>query len=146
MRLLPPLLWILMLALIGATHWVNWGPRLVPPPWQWSGALVFAAGFAITIIANQHFHRVQTNIYTYRDPTRLVTDGLFAVSRNPMYLGFSLSLLGAALLANGWLSLVPAGVFIAVSQLHYIPFEERAAERVFGEEWRNYKKRVRRWF
>lgn len=145
MRLLPPLLWILMLALIGVCHWTGFGPQVIPDPWHWSGAAVFAVGFAITIIANRHFRRVQTNIHTFRDPNVLVTDGLFALSRNPMYLGFSLSLLGAALLANEWLALVPAGFFIAVTQFHYTPFEERATERVFGDDWRTYKTRVRRW-
>lgn len=145
MRLLPPLLWILMLGLIGTCYWTGWGPAILPAPGRWTGVGLFVLGLAMTIIANRHFRRVQTNIYTYRDPNILVTDGLFAVSRNPMYLGFSLSLIGAALLANEWLALLPAGFFIAVSHFHYIPFEEGAAERVFEDDWRAYKARVRRW-
>jgi protein-S-isoprenylcysteine O-methyltransferase Ste14 len=145
MRILPPLLWVFMVILIAVTHWVGWGPRIMPVPWQWAGAPVFLLGFAITIVANRHFRRVQTNVHTFRDPEKLVTSGLFARSRNPMYLGFSLSLLGAAVLANGWLALAPAALFWLISQVQYIPFEERAAERVFGDDWRTYTARVRRW-
>ncbi|WP_274423899.1 methyltransferase family protein [Chelativorans sp. YIM 93263] len=145
MRILPPLLWISMLGLIGAAYGIGWGPHLLPESWRWPGIAIVAIGMAVTIAASRQFHRVRTNINTFRAPDTLVTNGLFAISRNPMYLGFCVSLLGAAVFANRLSALAPAALFFLVCQFYYIPFEERAAERVFGEPWRGYARRVRRW-
>jgi protein-S-isoprenylcysteine O-methyltransferase Ste14 len=120
-------------------------PRLLPPPWQLAGIAVVVGGLAVGGIAAGLFRRRGTNINTFRDPTRLVTDGPFAWSRNPMYLGFLLLLVGAAMLANAWVALLPALAFFLAAQFWYIPFEERAAAARFGDDYAAYRRRVRRW-
>ncbi|WP_425087710.1 hypothetical protein [Stappia sp.] len=62
-----------------------------------------------------------------------------------MYLGFTLTLAGAALLLNTVSALIGPLVFFAVANLWYIPREERIADKLFGEPYRAYRARVRRW-
>ncbi|KCZ98109.1 isoprenylcysteine carboxyl methyltransferase [Hyphomonas polymorpha PS728] len=119
--------------------------RPLPAPWPLTGWLLFALGFGLTFLAARQFRLARTNINTFEAPGTLVTTGLFAVSRNPMYLGFTLALLGAAIgLNNAW-ALIPAVIFFLVAALHYIPYEERAAAAIFGEAYTAYCRRVRRW-
>ncbi|MCE3289332.1 MAG: hypothetical protein K0R83_1344, partial [Caulobacter sp.] len=82
---------------------------------------------------------------TFDDPDVLVTGGPFRFTRNPMYLGFLLLLAGVALglgAASPWI--VPV-VFWLLADRWYIPFEERAMRRTFGEAYEAYARRVRRW-
>lgn len=120
-------------------------PTPVRPPWTWLGLAIALLGLAITFAAAAEFQRRRTNIQTFGEPTRLVTGGLFGLSRNPMYLGFALLLAGAAAaLGGGWPSVIPVA-FVVLARAWYIPFEERALHRAFGEEYDNYRRRVRRW-
>jgi protein-S-isoprenylcysteine O-methyltransferase Ste14 len=118
---------------------------MLPFPYNLVGIPVLVGGGAILVMASGRFRRLQTNINTFRDPDILVTDGLFAVSRNPMYLGFVLTLLGVAMLSSAASSLGVVAIFFLVTHFWYIPFEERAAEARFGEAYLAYKRKVRRW-
>jgi protein-S-isoprenylcysteine O-methyltransferase Ste14 len=89
---------------------------------------------------------VRTNIVTFGEPTRLVADGWFRWSRNPMYLGFALLLTGVALALGGAVTFVPTALFVLAAEKVYIPFEERAMTRAFGDEYVRYAGQVRRWF
>ena len=82
---------------------------------------------------------------TFDTPRNLVTTGLFAWSRNPMYLGFTLVLLAAALAVNMWLALLGPLAFFLAAQFWYVPFEERAARETFGVAYEIYAARTRRW-
>jgi protein-S-isoprenylcysteine O-methyltransferase Ste14 len=75
----------------------------------------------------------------------LVQDGLFAFSRNPMYLGMVLVVLGVATLLRGAVPFVVPVVLAVLLYLRFIRFEERALEQTFGDDYRAYKARVRRW-
>lgn len=77
--------------------------------------------------------------------TKLVTDGPFRFSRNPGYLSFTMIYAGIACLRNSlWAVLLLSGVLVFV-QRRVIGSEEAYLERIFGEEHRRYKGRVRRW-
>lgn len=117
----------------------------LPTPFSYGGWVLVVFGLAMTAFAARLFGRTKTNLHTFRDPNVLVTSGLFSLSRNPMYLGFTVALLGAAVVSNSVLALLPVAFFFAVANAHYIPFEEGAAEAQFGERYLDYKKRVRRW-
>lgn len=120
-------------------------PTLVSSPWTGLGPAISLIGLAIAFAASAQFHRRRANIQTFGEPTRLVTGGLFRLSRNPMYLGMTLLLVGAAVgLGGGWPSLV-AVAFIVLADRWYIPFEERAMRRRFGADYESYCRKVRRW-
>jgi|WetSurMetagenome_2_1015567.scaffolds.fasta_scaffold157504_2 protein-S-isoprenylcysteine O-methyltransferase Ste14 len=144
-RLLPPKLVLLLLLGILVLHWLVPRPEMLSGVWRLLGVPVGLLGLALAIIASRQFKRAATNIKTFDDPDKLVTSGCFRISRNPMYLGFALLLLGAALTTGGALALAAPLLFVATSQWLYIPFEERAMSRVFGEDYQAYRRRVRRW-
>lgn len=75
----------------------------------------------------------------------LVTGGFFRYTRNPMYLGMVLLILGAAMLYGTAGALLPAPFFAWIIQRNFIRAEERFMEAAFGEEYLAYKKSVRRW-
>ena len=77
--------------------------------------------------------------------TRLVVGGLYRISRNPMYLGMLMVLIGIALWLGNPLNIALIGLFVAlITELQIKPEEARLAE-VFGDEYAAYKTRVRRW-
>lgn len=143
-RLLPPSL-VLMLAAGQAAVTALPTPTLHDGPWRWSGPAVIVSGAALTLTGARQFARRRTNIVTFDDPDVLVDDGLFAITRNPMYVGFTLMLVGGAVLSGAWLAwLGPVG-FFAAADLWYIPFEEARMRAVFGDEYERYGRRVGRW-
>ena len=77
--------------------------------------------------------------------TSLVTSGVFAFSRNPMYLGLLLFLFGFALQVNVVGGIPLLLLFVLYMNAFQILPEERAMLEVFGDEYREYIKRVRRW-
>lgn len=78
--------------------------------------------------------------------TALVTDGVFRYTRNPIYLTFTLFYLGVAALVNGLMLLVPLPVILYLITTGVIEREERYLERKFGDAYRQYRARTRRWF
>ena len=106
------------------------------PPGYWLGIGVHAA---------RHFERVKTNIKTFNEPTMMVTDGMFRWTRNPMYLGMCVLLLGLAILLGTLLPLLLAVAFAVIADRWYVRFEENAMRRKFGAAYDAYASRTRRW-
>jgi protein-S-isoprenylcysteine O-methyltransferase Ste14 len=146
MKILPPVLLMISTALmIALRQWLP-GPDVVPRPYNWLGAILIIAGLAVTLAAGQRFHRIGTNIRTFNEPTLMVTDGLFAWSRNPMYLGMAASLVGLGIALETLSPLLVAVAFIVIADRWYIRFEEAAMRRKFGGAYVAYTERTRRWF
>lgn len=144
-RLLPPLLVLLLLVLMAiADRWLP-GPEPVPRAMRVTGLLPVLIGLALTAAARLQFARARTEIHTFREPGSLVADGVFRLSRNPMYLGFALILFGAAWTCGSLAALVLAAAFVVITDRWYIPHEERGMARRFGEAYAVYRARVRRW-
>jgi protein-S-isoprenylcysteine O-methyltransferase Ste14 len=80
-----------------------------------------------------------------RPVPRLTTDGPFGYSRNPAYLGLAMIYAGIAVLRNALWAILPLPVLLFIIQRELIGREERYLERAFGEEYLDYKTRVRRW-
>ena len=111
----------------------------------WMGKGVCALAVAIGAMAGSRFGRAGTPIPPNRPTTALVVDGVFTWTRNPMYLGFSLLLLGLGLVFDQlWFIIAVPLAMLAVTKLA-IEREEAYLERKFGAEYGAYKARVRRW-
>ena len=80
-----------------------------------------------------------------RETTVLVTSGMYRYSRNPMYLGLVLLTIAATIFFGTWLGIVIVVAFIFLLNLLQIIPEEEALLDIFGEEYIEYKKKVRRW-
>ena len=104
------------------------------------GALVIAAGII-------EFRRARTTVnpMTPDAASSLVVEHVYASTRNPMYLGFTMLLLGWALFLSHPLSFLVVPCFIAYMNRFQIVPEERALEHRFGSEFEVYRSRVRRW-
>ena len=105
------------------------------------------AGLTIVAIAISHFLAAKTTInpMTPDNAGRLVKTGLYKISRNPMYLGVLLLLLGWAAYLQNILSFAPPLLFVVSMTLLQIKPEEKALRAKFGTEYEAYCHRVRRW-
>jgi protein-S-isoprenylcysteine O-methyltransferase Ste14 len=145
MQLIPPILVLILLAVMIALRVVAPGPVLVSYPYNLAGAVLATLGLLVTGAGARLFARVGTNIRTFNEPGTLVTDGLFRWSRNPMYLGFVLLLAGTAIFLGAATPFLAVVLFALIADRWYIAFEERALERKFGEDYAAYMRRTRRW-
>lgn len=146
MRINPPtLFWILIAAIVVVDRFL---PLIAfAEPWlPWCGTVLVIAGIGVSAAAKRQFQRIGTNVYTFEEPGELVTAGLFAVSRNPMYLGLAVAGFGAALVSASLAALVLSAVFTLIVRYWYIAFEENAMLRRFGESYQAYCRKVGRWF
>jgi protein-S-isoprenylcysteine O-methyltransferase Ste14 len=84
--------------------------------------------------------------HKFDTPVALVTGGVYTKTRNPMYLGMSLFLLGFAICFGNLFGLLTPVIFILIVNFKFIPFEEKMMEEKFGQEYINYKRNVGRWF
>ncbi len=144
-RLLPPTLVLLLISIS-----VPLG-LFVPivGPWAWpvrvAGLLPLVIGIWLAVAGSALFERAGTNIKTFTDPDVLVDNGLFAHSRNPMYLGFVLLLVSVAILAGGLSAWIGPIVFGVMAEHWYVAFEEERMVARFGRDYENYYRRVPRW-
>ena len=141
----PPLLFVLPILASLALEWFV-PTSFVPGAFRWLlGALIFAAGIALTGGGFITQKRAGTDPIPFNPSTRIVSHGLYRFTRNPMYLGFALCTFGLGILVDSaWMLLaVPSGL-ILIDRI-VITREERYLERKFGEEYLGYKRRVRRW-
>ncbi len=143
----PPLLGLILAGAMWAI--ARWsGIAVLDFPGRVVLAAIFAgAGLAIDAVSVAAFVRAKTTVNPMA-PERsnaLVISGLYRISRNPMYLGMAMILVGIALYLGAPLALLMALLFVFLIERWQIAPEERALEEKFGDQYRAYKKRVRRW-
>ncbi len=111
------------------------------------GSFMIIIGLIIILSAIILFKKYQTTITPLNpsNATKLITDGIYKFSRNPMYLGLLLMLMGISIILNltGGVLLIP--LFILYLNLFQIIPEENAMVDLFKDEFIDYKKNVRRW-
>lgn len=106
---------------------------------------MFAAGYVLYRYAGEHRDRRGAGSHGFAmPPVKLVTDGPYAYTRNPMYLGHLLSSLALVLATRSPLAGVLA-VRQAVRFSERVAIDEDRLERIFGDEYRTYVRRVPRW-
>ena len=143
-KILPPHYFVLSLALIIGIGVLE-GGNLLPSPWQYLGVLPIVIGVLIATQGSRLFAKAGTNIIPFTESSALVTTGVFAYSRNPMYTGMVLALAGTALIMNGLLAWLVLIAFTAIIRTMFIRNEEVLMEQTFGEDYLAYKADVRRW-
>ena len=144
-RLLPPFYFLLTVGLmIVLDRWAP-GGRWLTRPRTLAGALPFGVGLGFMIATMQTFRRHQTTIKPFQVSTTLVTGGPFRVSRNPIYLGMVLMLLGTAVFLGSVTPLFLVALFTLWIQVRFILIEETHLTEQFGDTYRSYQASVRRW-
>jgi len=144
-KVIPPVYLVATLGVMTALYYRAPLARFLEPPFTYLGAVPLVGGIGMAIAASRAFARAGTPVIPFERSTALVTDGLYSVTRNPMYLSMVLILLGVAVLFGTVSALLPIPVFAWVIQHNFIRGEERFLEEIFGEQYLGYKRRVRRW-
>lgn len=109
-------------------------------------------GMVLTVIGSVVFVASQLQLgrsYRLNQPTgrtSLVTTGLYSVSRNPLYMGLYTALFGVFLMLPNWLFLASLIFFIINYHFKIVVLEEPALEEMFGDSYREYCRRVNRYF
>lgn len=118
---------------------------LMAPVFQYVGVAMMFICFVGVVLMARKFSRTETTILPDGKPQVLMEDGLFAYSRNPIYVAMALVLLGSGLASGQIWSLLVVPIFVLLVQQMWIVREEENLEAAFGQIYRNYKMRVRRW-
>jgi len=114
-------------------------------PWTYLGIVPILPGIAIATVSVGRFARAKTGIVPFDEATTLVTGGLYRYTRNPMYLGMFMILIGAALMMGSISPLLPVWLFMLVIRYNFVAGEERFLEAAFGQNYLDFKNKVRRW-
>lgn len=131
----------------GVSAWMAYGGTIALP-WfiRWfPGISIIATGLLFARAGFVAFRRADTTVRQDKETAKLVTTGVYRFSRNPMYLGMVMVLVG---LGTG-LGAIPVfvaalGMFLYLDR-YVIPREEAALARTFGRDYEKLRKRVRRW-
>lgn len=143
----PPPIWALFYLLIaGALSALAGWPRLPGLPIVPLGVVLVIAGVAIPAWALTTFRRAGATLRPEAtEHARLVVDGPYRFTRNPMYVGLTLVTLGIAVSIGAWPMFLAPIAFVVTVGLVHIPYEETAMRREFGGAFDDYARRVRRW-
>lgn len=112
---------------------------------RWFGAVIFLGGIGLGLFGLFALRAEGTTFDPTGSAAALATQGVYSWSRNPLYLAALIAFLGLGLaLRSTWLLVAVPAVAVALLELAIRP-EEAYLERRFGEHYRRYKARVRRW-
>ena len=144
--LLPPVLPALFTILGAVVHRGAWRVEPLPAPWSVvAGGVLMATALAMAVNAFLVFRRYDESLDLRKPTRRLVSEGVYGISRNPVYLAFLVFIAGLGCANNAaavLLAVVPA---FAALNWYTIPHEEAYLRRTLGAAYDEYAARVRRW-
>ena len=142
----PPLAWGLAIVAGLALKWLVPLPFLPADlPTGWLGAIVFVLALALGVWAIVTMTRAGSNVPTNLPTTTIVASGPYRFTRNPIHLGMFLVLTGLAIAFDNLWLLIMLLPFALVIRYGVVAREEAYLERTFGDVYRGYRSRVRRW-
>ncbi len=144
-KILPPTYFYAAIGLMVALAVLLPGARVLPVPWNFLGLVPLIAGVGIAFWAEREFKHYGTTVIPFEQSSVLVTSGAFQYTRNPMYVGFILALAGIALLLGSLTPFLVILVFAVLITAVFIRAEERMLQEEFGQEFQEYRQKVRRW-
>ncbi|MCA1368031.1 isoprenylcysteine carboxylmethyltransferase family protein [Bradyrhizobium sp. BRP14] len=143
----PPIAWALAAVVSFTLDWLYPLPLLpeaIPASWL-LGAIIFLAGLGLLIWSAATLRRAGTHIQTVQPTTTIVEEGPYRYSRNPIYIGMFLGLIGLAIGFDSLWFLVLLVPFYLIIRYGVVAREEAYLERKFGDIYLAYQARVRRW-
>ncbi|MCI0608986.1 MAG: isoprenylcysteine carboxylmethyltransferase family protein [Anaerolineae bacterium] len=141
----PPILTIIFIVIAYVAKWTIPIPFVVPNILRNIGFGLIVVGFLLGIAAFLEFRKARTTVDPHGRVSSVVTSGIYRFTRNPIYLGFLLMLIGIPLNSGTYWGLILAPVFIYFINSSVIEREEAYLEKKFGDVYTSYKSRVRRW-
>lgn len=143
-KILPPHVAIGSLIVVIFLHYLFPTP-LISKPYNYFGIVLVVVGLLILFWSFGLFKKKDTPIMPGKKPSALVIEGPYKFTRNPMYLGVTTALFGIAIYLGDFLAFLAPVIFFVFVSLRFIPREEKLMEKLFGKDYLNYKKNVRRW-
>ncbi len=119
--------------------------RFIFGNYRYIGLIVFVGGLSITFYSFYLFKKNKTPILPGQKPTFVVMEGPYKFTRNPMYLGVLTGLLGSSIYFGNLLTFISPIIFFLTMNFFYITREEKLMEQIFGQQYLDYKIKVRRW-
>ncbi len=142
----PPRLAILYLLIAWVVDYSLSTPAVISVGYRfWLSLAIVATGVWLSYRTVTLFERAGTTHKLAGESTALVIEGPFRWSRNPMYLGLTLIVFGIAIYGGSVPFLLVPVVFFLTLNFAFVPWEERRLEATFGDPYRAYRQRVRRW-
>ena len=120
-------------------------PYVAPVAVQYFGLFLTFIGFLLGVGAFIEFRRARTTLDPHGSVKQVVTSGIYRFSRNPIYLGFLLMVIGLPLNSGLFWGIVMAPLYIMTMTRLVIEREEAYLEKKFKEQYTRYRSRVRRW-
>jgi protein-S-isoprenylcysteine O-methyltransferase Ste14 len=142
---LPPVYFLLALVLMVSLHLVVPVRQIIPSRLRYIGVGPLVAGLLLNVWAARLFDRAGTTIKPFQSSSVLVVHGPYRLSRNPMYLGLVVALVGVAVLAGSLTPWAVIPLFALVIDRRFIRAEEAELTRVFGAAYSEFSCKVRRW-
>lgn len=135
-----------ILAVVAELVSIVLGTTLLPLWARWLGAGIAALGVVVFITAVITMRDSWRAGVSKSEKTDLVTGGIFSISRNPTFLGFDLVYIGILLMFFNWVLFAASAFAAGMFHLQIVHVEEDFLLEVFGEDYRNYQKKVNRYF
>lgn len=141
----PPNYFYACLVLCLPFYFIVKGLKFIPYPYTLTGVVLIILGFYL-VIKPWYIFKKHNTPEDFSKSTFLVKEGLYKYSRNPMYIGGVVVLLGLAMTTGNAFSFINPVLFFLSMHFMFIPFEEEKMHKTFGEDYLEYKKTVRKWF
>ncbi len=142
---MPPMIFYIFIIFSLMLNFIFPIKKVIFYPYNYFGLLLILFGIIIDVWAWSLFRKKKTTLNPYKIPSKLENSGPFKISRNPMYLGMDLVLLGLSIFLSSLSTFIFPILFIFLIEKLFITFEERSLQKRLGKPYLDYKKRVRRW-
>ena len=129
---------ILLSSFVPIGHWLHF-------PWRYIGIIIIVLGFYLFLGSGMFFQKLGTNPRPGTRATLIVTKGPFKYTRNPMYLGLIIMLIGTSILLGTFSPLIVIPTLFLILHTQFVLREEKWMAEWFGEPYLEYKKKTPRW-
>ena len=142
---IPPVILLLtILCGIGLHYWMPLA-KVLDESWDKVGIALIILGVLVVIGPAIAFRRAATTVRPFHDSSALVVSGMYRYTRNPMYVGMVVVLIGVAVLLGDLSPFIMPFVVVPVWTVRVIKHEEQMLQESFGDDYRELMKSVRRW-
>ena len=118
--------------------------NLIRFPYNLIGILIAFSGFILMGKSRDLFKKHQTTLKIEKS-NHLINEGIFSKTRNPMYMGMTILIFGFSIFSTNIIALFLPFIFMTIVRLIFIKKEEQLMFDAFGQDYLEYKKKVRRW-
>lgn len=109
------------------------------------GVLFLLTALFFLVRSLRQFFLSKNTVVLIKPASSLQTNGIYSITRNPMYVSLALVYLGISCFVGNWWSIILFPLLLLIVQQYIIKREEKYLERRFGREYLDYKAKVRKW-